>query len=259
MKKLPLLFLMLFISTGLTSLFVHAGEMPKFPNSQESDHFKFVFEEADQMPANQLLDYLEDQYFRLSNDFDHHLVKKIEVFVFSSVQSFHEALGILDGKPWMVACDKIDLPGFMIVSPANPGPSHTRETLLKVGVVNLAKLFIADKYKQQHIPYWLKIGVAYHEAGFSQEMMKKRIRQAFDQGEPIPRFSQLEVFNLIDFPKIGGFQYSYALVEFIYEKWGWDALPALMEDMNSFEKILGLSQKDFREEWIAYLTGLVNL
>lgn len=43
------------------------------------------------------------------------------------------------------------------------------------------------------------------------------------------------------------------IVDCIVQKWGFDAVLALLEDYSRFEEILGQTQSDFREGWIEFL------
>lgn len=240
-KKLIILIFMCFCSCSYSQV--------DFSDKYESEHFLFHFNASDREGVDQLLHHLNSHFNGLSQDFKHNYRNKIQVYVFSSIQDFHEQIKKPNGPAWAVACEQAEMPGFLIVSPTNPGSFHTCETILKVGIVNLTKLFIADKYKH-NIPYWLKIGVAYLKADMPKENTINRIMQTLKNKESIPDLSQLSIFDRDSFPQIGGFQYSYAYVLYINSRWGWNTLLELLERPEELEQILGLSQAEFKKQWI---------
>jgi hypothetical protein len=70
----------------------------------------------------------------------------------------------------------------------------------------------------------------------------------------IPSITQLEQNESMKaFADIDGFRSSYALVDFVKENWGWETVLKLLEDYASFEKILGVSKDELKEQWILFL------
>lgn len=232
----------------------YASERTNFPLYLENEHFQIFCEEKDQAAANQMLQILESHFGKLSKDFEHLYTDKIHIHIFPTIEQFHEAIHWPSAPAWIVANsgDGLEPHTFFIVSPVNPGTYHSFESILKISVVNLTKLFIADKYKK-HSPYWLRIGIAFHEAGMVQKNLTKRLIEVKNSKGLIPTLHQLETVPLEEFNQIGGYSYAYALAEFIIQTWGWEKVLALLDDYSSFESVLEVSKQDFRELWINFL------
>lgn len=239
----------LLLISCVSLLYADPTELPLYA---EDDHFLVFCQENDQPAANQLLEILNTNFTKLSNDFHHLYREKIQIKIFPDLDTFHQVIDWTAAPDWVVSSRKPHT--ALLVSPNNPGRCHTFNTILSVSTISLTQLFIEDKYEGP-FPYWLKIGAGYYEAGFPLGIISRQLVKAKQTQQPFPLLSQLAEFKKEEFEPLGGFAYSYALVKFIVDRWGWDAILALFDNYAAFEEILGISQEDFHAQWIQFLNA----
>jgi hypothetical protein len=135
----------------------------------------------------------------------------------------------------------------LITSPANPGPSHSRESIEQAAVHEYVHV-LTDRVNKG-LGYWLKEGIALYLAG--QEPSIESIRSYTGiRWEDYSRPSALQ------FAEVGGYTLAHALIQYIVERYGWDAVVSLVPAGASMEAVLGLSPRALFNEWKAWLPTL---
>lgn len=85
---------------------------------------------------------------------------------------------------------------------------------------------------------------------FTKGFIQKKINEGM-----IPSFSQL---NSIKFAELGGYQFSYTIIEYIIENYGYEEMRKIIKSPNLIEEILGISKSQLEQDWIKYLDEKYN-
>jgi nucleoside 2-deoxyribosyltransferase len=238
---------LLFMVTGC--LFAKTNiSQPTLPLNNETDHFKLYCMANDKESAQKVLEVSEKNFSKLSTDFKYEYSTKINLYVFSSVQAHHDAIGESNAENWLVNFVDKDTNSFFTVSPDNPGSYHTAKNILRLNIVGLTDLFVMDI--NPTTPGWLCLGVGLWMAGLVQEA---GLSELAGNHALIPSFQQLKGHAKEHDTQRIWQNCAYSVVEFINHRWGWEKILALLADFSSFERILGLTQEAFRHEWISCL------
>lgn len=240
--RTPLLFACLMIQSAPATLSLY----------RETASFHIFCTEADHPAANVVLQRCEGYLEELSRDFHHIYSAPITLNMYPDIQTFHQETGYPDSPDWYVGLNDSSKHAYNFVSPNNPGTYHTTDSILNALKVGLAELFISDIYKKP-MPRWLHQGVALFEANFASISGKKRIAQLAKNPSQLPTLAQLSPMNDETFEQLDGFACSETLIEFINEKWGWETLLALLDNIDAFEAILGMAQDVFHKQWATFL------
>ena len=132
----------------------------------------------------------------------------------------------------------------LITSPANPGPSHSRESIEQAAVHEYVHV-LTDRINKG-LGYWLKEGIALYLAGQQPSPDSVR-RYASISWEDYSRPSALQ------FAEVGGYMLAYTLVQYITGIYGWDAVVRLIPAMADMEEVLGVDPRGLFDEWKTWL------
>jgi RNA polymerase sigma-70 factor, ECF subfamily len=220
------------------------------PLFKETEHFMLFCMPPDHSVAETMLNEAENFYMHLAKDFKGEFSTKIIMNIYPDLLTFHQAIGWPTAPDWVIGDDHHNI--INNVSPNNPGPVHTYQSVMKSNKVGLVTVFVSDKFPTNFIPRWLHQGVALYKAQFLSDGVNKRLRQNISA---LPTFEELESIEEDDirFEQIKGFAISYSVVQFIEQKWGWDSILALLADYAKFEEILKVSKQELWSQWIRYL------
>jgi len=200
--------------------------------------------------ADAIIEVLTANYNRIADSLNVQLTSKVIVDVYPDLTSYHNAIGWPDAPDWVVGTaigdDKIDL-----VSPYNPGPQHTFESLMSVITHELVHCFVHKLANGQNIPRWLNEGTATYLA--LQESNTNSICSYVDQnGGVIP--SLIELNNGSTFGSIGGYTFGYTIAEFIVHDLGGSGILSqfIASGLNYY--VLELENElAFQDEWNEYV------
>jgi len=135
----------------------------------------------------------------------------------------------------------------LITSPGNPGPAHSRESVEQAAVHEYVHV-LTDRINRS-LGYWLKEGIALYLAGQEPAVGSVRAYAAIlweDYSRP----------NALQFAEVGGYILAYTLIQYIKERYGWEAVVRLVPADASIEQILGLSPRALFDEWKAWIMTL---
>lgn len=239
----------MYLSCGLAILFAqHAFALPRY---KETDHFILNCLETDQAATDELALQAENFYDQLTHDLNHNYSQKIEINIYPDVKSFHEATNQPTAPDWIIGKSEGNI--IYSVSPLNPGPDHSADSIACSIKTSMTVSFIREKYNNhQSIPRWLHQGVGLYKAHYYPQASKIMAKQ-LDQLPTIEDLEKVAKNDSIGFDKLHGFGVSYSLIEFIDQKWGWATILRLLEDYSKFDEIIGISKSAFREQWIEYI------
>ena len=132
----------------------------------------------------------------------------------------------------------------LITSPAEPGPSHSRESVEQAAVHEYVHVLTDRRNKK--LGYWFKEGIALYLA--EQVPSRQSLRAASHiTWEEYSRPSALQ------FARVGGYSLAYTLIEYIMEKHGWNAVIQLVEPDTDCASVLGYDDRTLFEEWKTWL------
>ena len=182
---------------------------------------------------------------------------------YPSIQAFHERMGANSGDWFVALSNGKDVPhlkaGMYMVSLNNPGSVHNQNSMYLAAIHELTHFFIFKK-AQGDLPIWMHEGIANFEAGkfgtnkayFKTKSIDHMAEIWETQG--IPTLSMLSTLDSDVFCEIGGYAFSYTLIEFIVQRWNFETLLKLIQRFDRFEEILGVTQDSFEADWRAFVT-----
>jgi RNA polymerase sigma-70 factor, ECF subfamily len=236
----------------------------ELPLRAESTHFQLYCLKEDATAGNLALCVAEEYFSKLTADLRHTPATKMKLKVYPNITSFHEAMGTPQAPNWSVASAQGNLT-VSISSPLNlppewaPGRKHDTTSLCCCMVASMTCSLLDSKYHKE-IPAWLVEGIAMYEFPMRTAYSYTRLNAMANNPKTITNFAtfaQLSFANhsWVDFFKKtpNGYDCLYLLVDFIKQKWGWDAVLALCDDYAQFEKILGMTKEEFNRAWVAFI------
>ena len=195
-----------------------------------------------------LFNELKDNVERISSKFNHQPSRKIIIEIYPDLPTFHQAVGEANAPNWFMGTFEENK--LKIVSPLNPGPEHTYQSILKSTVHLFTMWLISDI--NPLAPKWLCQGIGGNEAKqMTQEFIKNTTSDAIHNLD-IPSFQELNN-DTWDFETMKGFQFSYLIVEFIVDEYGLDALNKFIRNPNDFNGIFQRSELELHEQWVEYV------
>jgi hypothetical protein len=213
----------------------------------ESNHFKFYSKEQDRDCINDLSDELEDNYTRIINDLHTSLNKKVDIYIFSDLNSYHKAINQPNAPSWVVGNAVSGSNTIQMVNPSN-ADGRPYSDFMQVIVHEFTHVCISNMNSNANsIPIWLNEGVALFEA--KQVNGNEQVFSNAKSANKFPTLKDLET-DPYTFGNSSGYQFSYSIVDYIVKNYGYDKLVTLIKSPSNFEKILGVSKEDFQKKWI---------
>ncbi len=220
---------------------------------KESQHFAFYSTNGDIEVLDSLAIILENNYSRITNRLGIQIEKKINVKVFPNIKSFHVAINYPDAADWVVGSSIDD--ELLMVSPLNPGSSHTYKSLMQVIVhefVHIAVYYARGGKESTALSRWLNEGYAQYEAGQINERIRESVKSSFIDKTP-PTWTQLDTASVMEFGIMNGYGLSVTIVESLIVTHGIDKFILLIKEPENIEIIYGLSKIVLEEQWIQYI------
>lgn len=128
---------------------------------------------------------------RINTKYKHVPSTKITIEIYPDLPTFHQAVGEQDAPNWFMGT--MDHNILKIVSPLNPGPEHTYESIIKSTVHLYALWLISDI--NPAAPKWIRQGIGGFEAKqMSTDFIKDTIRDLVHQGR-VPLFDDITMIH----------------------------------------------------------------
>ncbi|KGP80644.1 MULTISPECIES: RNA polymerase sigma factor [unclassified Paenibacillus] len=195
-----------------------------------------------------LFDELNNSVERVSAKYKHHPSQKVVIEIYPDLPTFHQAVGETDAPNWFMGTYEGRI--LKIVSPLNPGPEHTYQSILK-GTVHLFAMWLISDINPA-APKWIRQGIGGYEAKqMSQDFIKGSTEDSI-RNQTIPSFDELNN-DTWDFETMKGFQFSYMMVEFVVERYGIEALNKLIRNPQDFEGIFQCTKSELYKLWVEYI------
>ncbi|MCX7773810.1 MAG: BlaI/MecI/CopY family transcriptional regulator [Clostridia bacterium] len=217
---------------------VYGGALHK-----ETSHFMF-YGSNDQDYIDTLSHSLESNYERIVADLGVELTEKVTLYIHSSLQRLHSALGVLNGPAWLRTGWTWGI--LHIVTPEY----FTDLSAEKVAVHSLAEIIIQKINPQA--PYWLHQGIAAYE---SRWLNKDWIKSIISDKVKKDKLSPLKTI-MSDYRTFGddqGYVFAYTVAEFIVENYGFSKLGILLRAPNSFLETFHCPEEQFWGSWVDYI------
>ena len=221
--------------------------------TKESQHFAFHSSNSDIEVLDSLAITLENNYTRITNRLGVQIEKKINVKVYPNIESFHVSINYPNAPDWVVGSSIDD--ELLMVSPLNPGSSHTYKSLMQVIVhefVHIAVYYARGEKGSTAIPRWLNEGYAQYEAGQINDFIRKSVKSGLTD-KTTPTWTQLDTASAMEFGKMHGYALSVTIVDFLIATYGIDKLALLIKEPENIETIYGLSENALEEQWNQYI------
>ncbi len=210
---------------------------------KETEHFVVQCIDVDKDVSAIIASQLEHDFERITTHLNHQTVEKINVKIYPNLQSFHAAVDHQLGSEWFVG--QAESGEIRMVTPLNPGPKHTFDTILSTAVHEFTHLII-DEITDQELPAWLDEGIAGYESGQRQSQF---IATQIDSS--LPTIAELNFNSGTDSNII--YAFSYTVVEFIVQKFGYDDVVKLVANEGNFEEVLSMSEEEFEQAWQEFI------
>lgn len=178
-------------------------------------------------------------------DLGYQLSNRIVVRIYPDLSEFHNAIGFPDAPNHLIAVGRID--GIYIVSP---------EFMTSAVIVSPEKVIL---HEFVHVmtgnlfgprPAWLCEGIA---SFMSEDIpdVKGYISSDVKTGS-MPSLDDLNS-NYDSFIANKGYPFSYTVIEFIVDTYGFGKLLSFFEKPDDFEGLFNLSKDEFQREWHEFL------
>lgn len=216
----------------------------------ETAHFLIYYGAADASCIDAVADHLEANQQRICDDLRYALNFKVVLKIYPDLTTLHQGMGAPNAPDW--ALGLTDLSGqIMMISPLNPGPNYTFGGILRCMDHEFTHAVVLRGIGATSLPNWLQEGVASYEARLINEVMWAEI-ESYVRTDRIPTFSALDTHESA-FVDIGGYTWSYAIVDFAMTEYGRDTLRPWIDNGGSFERTFGVREAAFRVRWIECL------
>lgn len=205
-------------------------------------HFDFYCEPIEETAAD-MSRALESNFERIIKDLKVTIRHRVKVYIYPDLKSFHQAIKAPDAPDWVVGGAWKNK--LMIVSPNAPGLPHNYDGMIKVAVHELTHIAIwSINPHTGRIPTWLNEGLALYEA---QQITDEQLNHLRNTTE-IPHLNDLQK-EFLSFGQKNGYLYSFSIVQFIMNRYGLEALIALIKGPGKLQKVLGIDENHFESEW----------
>lgn len=195
-----------------------------------------------------LFDELKGQVERIFTTYRHRPSQKVIIEIYPDLSTFHQAMGEPDAPDWFMGTYESNK--IQIVSPLNPGPEHTYQSVIR-HTLSLFTMWLLKDINPS-VPKWLAHGLGGHEAKqMSQEYIKYSTTEAI-RNNTVPSFHAL-TDDSWDFEKIGGFAFSHLITEYLLHTYSFDAINKFIRDSTDFQGAFQLSEPELHASWVQYL------
>lgn len=216
----------------------------------ESKHFIIEFNESEMQCIDEVLSLLEDKYTAITTKLGSGLKQKTIVQICSDREELVLALGIENAPEWIrggIAQGKT-----IIASPLNPPPGSDYHNVINTVVHEFTHVLLREI--NAIIPKWLDEGIASFEGRDNNEgWIRNTIRMGVEN-HTVPTLDDLDTGEKYErFFELGGYPYSYAIIEFVVKVYGYNRLMELVRRPEKLDEIFQITKEEFYRRWIHYL------
>jgi hypothetical protein len=262
MRKLKIVFIVL---GGLVIIYFGASTFRNIfvvnkMTELKTDHFVISYQGIYEGEAQETAKKLEENYDRVRGNLNDPEHETIRVFIYPTQADFNKGTGLLNSSANGTSRGPNEFHflwtnWFNSIFPDDPLKTAVHEfthcvqlnILIKKAQLELAggdkdqfdKLF-EEKFIKEY-PQWFWEAICDYEAGVVNKIsVKYGMRNN-------PTLKELNRSNQI-------YNVGYTIIEYIVEKWGEDKLPGLVTSYVDIETVLGVSESDFENGWMDYVS-----
>lgn len=238
----------LIILSVMCILFVGCGEKTDtIKLRKESKHFKYSSTKSDKEALDDLEENLESNYDRIAKNLNVTLDEKIDITIYPNIDEFHKAIGMEDAEDWLVGVAGTS--EVAMVSPLNPGPIHTYDSLMSVIVHEYTHILVMNLNADTDT--YLNEGIAVVEANQLDNNTKYYLRETAKL-DKLPSIDEMKNnYSGLEQPYFlsGGF------VDFIINNYGYDGIINLIKNPDDLERITGSTKEELEQSWKEYIVS----
>jgi hypothetical protein len=218
--------------------------------ARETAHFLIYYGAADASCIDAVADHLEANQARICADLRVGLTFKVVLEIYPNLTALHQGMNAPNAPDWVLGLTNLS-GEIKMISPLNPGPNHTFQSILLCMDHEFTHAVVLRGIGATTLPNWLQEGVASYEAHLIDDAGWAGI-EPYVETDRIPTFSALETTGSA-FADMGGYVWSYAILDFAMREFGRDTLRPWIDNGGSFDATFGISAAAFRQRWIEYL------
>lgn len=261
MKKLKKYFKIILLSIGcfailfFVSFIVRKVRVERGTQKINSAHFVIIYTGILESEAESISEALEFNYGRIRTELKDSKHKKISVFIYPNQDVFNKATGLIKSKAsgtsrgplafhlkyetWFNSIlpekmEKVAVHEFTHCVQLNILIQDAFLKTNKENIVNFDENF--EKEFEKKYPQWLWEAICDYEAGI---VNKSSVKYGMKSK---PTLKELNNSNQI-------YNVGYTIIEYFVSKYGKDKLPEFIKSYGNFEKVIGVSEKEFENEW----------
>ena len=206
---------------------------------------------GEQAAADTVIGILSENYYRIATSLGTELSQVVRVDIYPDLESYHTAMGWEDAPDWSVGSAIVEA-NIKLVTPFNPGPVHTFASIMEISVHEMIHCFVS-KISNYPLPIWINEGTATYFA-YQGPPSAAYLQDLINQNGGLPTLNDLN--NGSTFGDIGGYTWSYTIVEFIVEQLGSSTMLSQFLASNTDYTLLGFaSAQDFEIAWHNYINS----
>ncbi len=217
--------------------------------TRETAHFLISYGAADATCIDAVASHLEANQPRICADLRYTLDFKVVLRIYPDLNSLHRAMNAPNAADWVLGVTNLS-GEIKIISPLNPGPNHTFESILRCMDHEFTHAVVLRGIGATSLPTWLAEGTASYEARLFDPAGWAAI-EPYVLTDRIPPFAALEDGR--SYGDNGGYTWSYTIVDFAMGEYGRATLRPWIDNRGAFEPTFGVTEEAFRRGWIEYL------
>lgn len=245
MKRKALLYSLLASGCVLVLILYVQFRPNSFPYTLETEHFTFYYTDSDKGSIPQIRKQLEDNYARIVEELAPSAMPKIRVQIYPDLASFHKGIDRPESPDTVVGNAWKD--EMNIVSPNNPGPVHSHDSIMKVVVHEFTHCVTLNLTEYPSFPSmnWLYESIAVYEAD---QFRNPQELPGIVRGH-YPTLKELN--DTYASPNV--YDVGYTIIEYIRDTWGMGAVRDLVTSSGNLPAVLKKNAEEFEEDWYAYV------
>ena len=213
----------------------------------KTKNFIIYYSKSDKKSVKDIAKVLDDSYYRITSQLECKPNKIFTVKIYPNLQDFHNGIGEPNAESWVVGTcigDEIDM-----VSPLNPSRTLSYNDILQVAPHEFTHIITRNINPKALNIQWLCEGIATYEAKQMPEEVKKAIAEYVEQNK-VPSLDKLETYQ---FQQLGGYAFSYTIIEYIVKTYGYEPLIAFIKRPDDYKNAFGISKEEFEIGWMYFL------
>jgi len=209
----------------------------------ETENFAFVGT-ASMNFIKELAFSLEENYPRIVIDLGYKFPHKQMIYMHTSLEALHSALGFENGPKWMTSG------WFWEIIHIAPEEVFERSSVSKASLHVLVLLMLHNF--NGNSPFWLRQGIAVYEARWkSKQQVQEALMKLQNEIDVFSVYRLSTDLNL--FEKQKGFEITQSVIEYIIDVFGNEKLKEYLRDPENVRGIFSCTEIVFWEKWIIYI------